>query len=85
MVGATDYIARMRARADIERETRLRAAARAEEGRARVVVLLTRDGSRSEELRFDHPPTLGDLVGLAGTGAYLLGIGMTPESGETRA
>jgi hypothetical protein len=37
---------------------------------------VTRDGIAAEELFFDAPPTLADLVARAGSGAYLLGIGL---------
>ncbi|MFN6952290.1 MAG: hypothetical protein ACK4NE_06830 [Albidovulum sp.] len=73
MIGATDYIRRVRARSET--------AARQPHGEAagrtainRFVVLVTRDGSTIEELPFERPPTLGDLLTRVGADAYVLGI-----------
>lgn len=42
-----------------------------------VIVVPTRDGTTAEELLFDHPPTLADLVCRAGTDACILAVAMT--------
>lgn len=73
MIGATDYIRRVRARSET--------AARQQPGDAagrtaanRFVVLVTRDGRTIEELLFERPPTLGDLFTRVGADAYILGV-----------
>lgn len=74
MVGATDFIGLVRARAGTATE---RQTTTAWPAAGRIAVLVTRDGTRSEELLFERPPTLADLIARAGEGAYLLGIGVT--------
>lgn len=76
MAEATDFIGRIRARVETAEERRRREDAR-HPAAARITVLVTRDGAEAEELLFDRPPTLADLVARAGVGAYVLGIGVT--------
>lgn len=76
MVEATDFIGRVRARVETAEERQRREAAPGP-AVARITVLVTRDGAEAEELLFDRPPTLADLVARAGAGAFLLGIGVT--------
>ncbi|MEI2807983.1 hypothetical protein [Albidovulum sp.] len=75
MAEATDFIGRVRERVETAEERRRRETAR-HPAAARYTVLVTRDGTAAEELLFDRPPTLADLVARAGAGAFLLGIGV---------
>jgi len=63
---ANDFIERIRERDRAEEERR--AAAR------RVSVLVTRDGSTAQEIIFQRPPTLAELVARVGEDAYVLGV-----------
>lgn len=74
MVGATDFIGLVRARAGTSAE---RQTAAAWPGGGRIAVLVTRDGTNMEELLFERPPTLADLLARAGADSYVLGIGVT--------
>lgn len=76
MAEATDFIGRVRERVETAEERRRRETA-LHPATARFTVLVTRDGTAEEELLFDRPPTLADLVARAGAGAFLLGIGVT--------
>ena len=75
MAEATDFIGRVRERVETAEERRRRETAR-HPAAARYTVLVTRDGAMAEELLFDRPPTLADLVARAGAGAFLLGLGV---------
>lgn len=75
MAEATDFIGRVRERVETAEERRRRETARYPAA-ARYTVLVTRDGAMAEELLFDRPPTIADLVARAGAGAFLLGIGV---------
>ncbi|MCB2109901.1 MAG: hypothetical protein H6895_10555 [Defluviimonas sp.] len=61
-----DFIGRVRQRTHAEEERKL--------PQRRITVLVTRDGATAEELVFDHPPTLAELVAHAGSTSYVLGI-----------
>lgn len=73
MVEATDYIGRVRARAGTAAEPSTKAA---KPGAGRIAVLVTRDGTRAEELLFERPPTLADLIARAGADSYVLAVGV---------
>lgn len=76
MVEATDYIGRVRARAETAAEQRGHRAAEPATP-DRFIVVVTRDGTTAEELLFDRPPTLADIVCRVGTDAYILAVAMT--------
>jgi len=59
---------RMEERMRERREVALRAA-------SKVRVQITRDGTTVDELLFDTPPTLADLIARAGSDAFVLAIG----------
>lgn len=84
MAGATDFIGRVRERVETAEERRRRETARHPVA-ARYTVLVTRDGTMAEEILFDRPPTLADLVARAGAGAFLLGIGVTEMPAQVAA
>ncbi|MCB2117076.1 MAG: hypothetical protein KDE00_12455 [Rhodobacteraceae bacterium] len=67
-----DFISRIRARTSEEERLRMEATARA--AARRISVLVTRDGSTTDELFFETPPTLADLMARAGSGAFILGV-----------
>lgn len=72
MTDELDFIARIRARtAETDRQ---RAGVESATPARTISVLVTHDGAAAEELVFDRPPTLADLVARAGTGAYILGV-----------